>query len=234
MNEPGEMESVPPEPPGTDDSGGNPWERRANLGTANGFVEAVKLFVVAPREAFAQTAKSGDFGSPLLFAIIIGWIGVAVSQIWQLLMGASILSMMPPEMRGYVPFAGGSATGFIVSVVFAPVWIIVALFLWGAILHLCLIIVGGLDRSQAGFEGSFRVVAYTTVAQLANLVPVVGSIICLIWSIVLGVIGVQKLHGASQGKAVAAVLIPIVFCCVCIGLAMTLLGASMMAIFANQ
>ena len=106
MNEPGEQPPAPsvPQPMGEPPGGptgppggaGNPWERRGALGMAEGFIQALKLFVTAPTEAFAQTMKRGDYGSPLLFAIIVGWIGVALGQIWETLMGASILSMMPP------------------------------------------------------------------------------------------------------------------------------------------
>ncbi len=218
-------------PPGPQ---GNPWERRATLGMAGGLIEALKLFVTSPSEAFSQTFKKGDYGSPLLFAIIVGWIGITIGQIWQTLMGASILSMMPADFRGYVPFVAGSAGGFLISVIFAPVYIIIGLFIWSAILHLCLIIVGGLEKSVAGFEGSFRVVSYATVAQLANLIPVLGGFICFVWTLVLAVIGLQKLHETPQGKAVMAVLIPIVLCCACFGILMVIAGAGIMTMFAHQ
>ena len=51
------------------------------------------------------------------------------------------------------------------------------MFVWSAILHLCLMMVGGLRESAAGFEGTFRVIAYASVAQLANLIPLVGATI---------------------------------------------------------
>jgi hypothetical protein len=225
---------APPASPETGGSAGNPWERRATLGTANGFIEALQLFVTAPTEAFAQTIKQGDFGSPLLFAIIVGWIGVALGQIWETLMGASILSMLPAEVRNQVPFVMGSAGSFLFNVIFAPVFIIVGLFIGSAILHLCLIVVGGLGQSRAGFEGSFRVVAYSTVAQLANVVPIVGGMISLVWTLFLAVIGAQKIHHTDQGKAVLAVLIPVVLCCVCFGMAIFVAGASLMSLFAQQ
>lgn len=238
MTGPGEQEPpnlpAPPEPEVASGVAGNPWERRATEGTANGFIEALKLFVTAPTEAFAQTIKQGDYGSPLLFAIIVGWIGIAVGQIWETLMGASILSMLPAEVRSQIPFLIGSAGGFLFNVIFAPVFIIIGIFIWSAILHLCLIIVGGLGQSRAGFEGSFRVVSYSTVAQLANLVPILGGTICLVWSLFLAVIGVQQIHQTAQGKAVLAVLIPVVLCCACVGMAVFLFGASLMTIFANQ
>lgn len=214
--------------------GGNPWERRNALGMAEGFIQALKLFITAPTEAFSQTAKRGDYGSPLLFAIFVGWIGILIGQIWETLMGASILSMMPAEVRSTIPFGLGTGAGFFVSVIFAPVYIIVALFIWSAIVHLCLIIVGGLERSTAGFEGSFRVVSYATVAQLANLVPILGGLLSLVWTLILAVIGLQRIHGTSQGKSVAAVLIPFLLCCSCIGVMAMFFGVGMMAMFANQ
>ena len=238
MTETGEPQSppsgLPPEPPQSAAPQGNPWERRASLGLADGFIQTLKLFATAPTEAFAQTAKRGDFGSPLLFAVIVGWIGIAIGQIWEVLMGASILSMMPPEVRSYVPFVPGSAAGFIMSVIFAPVYIIVGIFVWSAILHLCLVIVGGLGKSVAGFEGTFRVVSYSTVAQLANLIPVAGGMISLVWSLVLAIVGLQKLHDTSSGKAVAAVLIPAALCCVCAGMAAAALIFGVAGMFANQ
>jgi len=224
----------PTEPPQPSGAAGNPWERRASLGGVNAFIEAVKLFATSPGEAFSQTHKRGDYGSPLLFAILVGWIGVTIGQIWQTLMGASFLSMMPAEFRGSIPFVAGSAGGFLLNVIFAPVYIIIGLFVWGALLHLCLVIVGGLGKSQAGFEGSFRVIAYSMVAQLANLIPIAGGMICLVWTLVLAVIGVQKLHETEQGKAVAAVLIPVALCCACIALSIFVMGASLMTFFANR
>lgn len=224
-------------PPGPEEPGGpqgNPWERRGALGLAEGFIQTLKLFATSPTEAFAQTLKTGDYGSPLLFAIIVGWIGITVGQIWKVLMGASFLSMMPAEMRDSVPFVSGSSASFVMSVVFAPVYIIIGLFIWSAIMHLCLVVVGGLGKSRAGFEGSFRVVSYATVAQLANLIPVLGGLLSLVWSLVLVIIGVQQMHETPTGKAVAAVLIPVVLCCACIGIMVALFGVGMAAMFANQ
>lgn len=213
---------------------GNPWERRTSLGVLQGLGEALKLFVTAPTEAFSQTMKSGDYGSPLLFAIAVGWVGLLVGQLWDMLVGASMLSMLPSEVRSEIPFVLFGSGGLLISLIFAPVLIIIGVFLWSAILHLCLVIVGGLEQSKAGFEGSFRVVSYGMVAQLANLIPFVGDLLCGVWSIILAIIGVQQIHKTTQGKAIAAVLIPVVLCCVCVAMGLFMAGASLMAVFANQ
>lgn len=226
----------PPDPPvGEDEPQGNPWERRDEVGVSQGFVEALKLFIVSPTEAFGQTRRRGDYASPLLFAIVVGWVGVLIAKIWETLFGMSILSTFPPEVREQLPFlVGGSSFGLVLSLILAPIYIVVALFVWSALLHLCLVLVGGLKDSSAGFEGTFRVVSYTTVAQLGSLVPVLGSVITLIWSIILGVIGITSLHKSSQGQAIAALLIPLALCCLCVFFFLMTIGAGLMAAFATQ
>lgn len=225
----------PSPPDGGAERRGNPWERRDELGVAPAFLEALKLFIVSPTEAFGQTRRQGDYASPLLFAIVLGFVGVLVTKIWEMLFGISILSSFPPEMREQLPFlVGGSTFGLVLTLVLAPIYILVALFIWSALLHLCLLLVGGLKRSAAGFEGTFRVVSYAAVAQLGGLVPVFGSIITVVWSVVLGVIGFTSLHRSSQGQALAALLIPLALCCLCVFFFLMTLGAGLMAAFASQ
>jgi len=226
----------PPEPPvGETERQGNPWERRDELGASQGFLEALKLFVVSPAEAFNQTRRQGDYGSPLLFAVVLGWAGVLIAKVWETLFGMSVLSAFPPEVRDQLPFlVGGSTFGLVLSLVLAPIYILVALFIWSALLHLCLVLVGGLKDSTAGFEGTFRVVSYATVAQLGSLVPIFGSLITLVWTVVLGVVGITSLHKSSRGQAVVALLIPLVLCCLCIFFFLMTIGAGLMAAFATQ
>ena len=237
MNEPiSTTATPPPEPPaGDNERQGNPWERRDEMGVSQGFLEALKLFVVSPAEAFNQTRRQGDYGSPLLFAVVLGWAGVLIAKVWETLFGMSVLSAFPPEVRDQIPFlVGGSTFGLVLSLVLAPIYILVALFIWSALLHLCLVLVGGLKDSTAGFEGTFRVVSYATVAQLGSLVPIFGSLITLVWTVVLGVVGITSLHKSSQGQAVAALLIPLVLCCLCIFFFLMTIGAGLMAAFATQ
>jgi hypothetical protein len=171
----------------------------------------------------------------LLFAVVLGCVGVLVAKIWETLVGMSILSTFPPEIQEQLPFlVGGSTFGLVLTLVLAPFYVLVVLFIWSALLHLCLLLVGGLKQSTAGFEGTFRVVSYAAVAQLGGLVPVFGSVITLVWSVVLGVIGVTSLHRSSQGQAIAALLIPLALCCLCVLLFLMTLGAGLMAAFASQ
>jgi len=214
---------------------GNPWERREELGFGTALIEALKLFIKSPAEAFSQTRRSGDFASPLLFALIVGWLGMAIQQIWSTLMGSSLLSMMPAEVRDQVGmYWAGSGVGLITTLIFAPFFILVGTFVWAAILHLCLMVIGGLKESPSGFEGTYRVIAYSSVAQFGNLIPIVGGLVAAIWGLVLAVMGITDLHRSSQGQAIAALLIPLVICCVCVTVAAVLFGAGIAAMIAGR
>ena len=231
MNEFDDQLTQPPPPPGAGPTG-NPWEQRDSLGIGTALVEALKLFITSPAEAFARTRRNGDFASPLIFAIVVTWIGIIIGQLWSLVFGGSILSMLPPQVRDQAGlWLAGSTGGMLFTIVLAPIWTTIGLFIWAGILHLSLTVVGGASQSKAGYEGTFRVVSYSTVSQLANLIPIVGGLVAAVWGIVLGVMGLTALHGTTQGKALAALLIPILVCCACVfGFVMTALGmAGMMA-----
>lgn len=236
MTDPGAMQPTAPPPPSPPPGPqGNPWERRDTLGFGSAFIEAVKLFVTSPAEAFAQTKRSGDYASPLIFAVLVGWIGMAINQLWGMLFNASMFSMFPGEMGEQMGAMAATSIGaFFATLILAPVFVAIGLFIWGGLLHLCLMLVGGLGESSSGFEGTFRVVSYMTVAQLANIIPVAGGLIALVWSIILGVIGLTDLHRTTQGKATAAMLIPIAVCCVCAMVLGATLAASMMAMLGAQ
>jgi hypothetical protein len=142
------------------------------------------------------------------------------------------MSMLPPFLErrfGMMRGLGGGA--LVVRLVVAPFIIGIGLFIGAAILHLCCMLVGALQNSRSGFEGSLRAVSYSEVSSLASIIPVVGGLIALVWWIVLAVQGVERLHRTTSGKAVAAVLIPVVVCCgglLLIGLAV---GAAMLSRF---
>lgn len=212
----------PPEPPAP--PAGNAWERRGTLGFVNGLVEATKGFIVAPGATFDETRRSGDLASPLLFAMLLATVAGIIGQIWAMFIGTSMLSMMPPEMReGMGVLMASSGFSLIVMIFVIPVVTVIGAFIIGAILHLMLLLVGGVESSGAGFEGTLRVVCYGNVGQLGNLVPVIGGLIACVWTVVLLVIGLTRLHGTSEGKAIAAVLLPVLVCCVC-GFAALMLG----------
>ena len=234
----GQLPPDPPPPggtiaPGEPPPGGPPplpWEDRQRLGFLNALVETIKLLVTAPGEAYRRAKEKGDLLSPLLFAVIVGWAMAIIGQLWSLAFKSTWITLLPAELRHQIgPMLATSAIGFVMTVILAPILIVVGLFIWSGIVHLCLMMVGGTNNSTAGFEGTFRAASYAQVASLAQVVPVAGGIIGMVWGIVLQVIGLATVHKTSQGKALMAVLIPIALCCVCIAAVIAIAGASLFA-----
>lgn len=229
----------PPGPPGPPPGGAAvaplPWEDRERIGFFPALLETVKLFVTSPTEAYARARERGDYMGPLLYAVLIGWIMGIVGQLWSLLFQGAWMSMMPPQFRDQMGGMGGmgasSAVGFVVGLILTPLVIVLVLFIWSGIVQLFLMMLGGLNQSTSGYEGTFRTVAYAQTASLAQIIPVFGGLIALVWSIVLEVIGLVRMHRTSQGKAAGAILLPIGLCCICLGVVFFFaIGAIMSAI----
>ena len=207
-----------------------PWEDRQRLGFVPALVETVKLLVLEPREGFHRAQSSGDLASPILFAILIGWLSALVGQIWVALLGSGFPFMWAPGEAFAVEMASRGL--MLLGVLFlAPILVLLGLFFGAGILHLCLLLVGGTERSEAGFEGTLRAVAYSSVTQLAQAVPFVGVLIAVVWSLILNTLGLSILHRTSQAKAFAAVIIPWILCCSCGGTILALsVGGLMMGL----
>ena len=100
-------------------------------------------------------------------------------------------------------------------------------------------------QSNAGYEATFRVGSYASVilvvswiSSLFNVIPVVGPIIGGLLGLVIGVygiiiqvLGIREVHSTTTGRAVAVVLIPTA---VILLIALLIVGAALLAIFAGS
>jgi len=214
-----------PPPPGSPPPprGQTPWERRQEIGLLNALVETTKLVLSRPTEFFRAMPITGGVGEPLLYAVIVGYVGLFASTVYNIVfrsvLGASLsqIGMAPDMERALAPLLRGGMVGVIVNLVFGPVFIAIGLFIGAGILHLILLVLASGGR---GFEATFRVAAYTEAAALFNVVPLCGGLIGAVFAIVLLVIGLSEAHGITRGKAAAVVVAPLVLvCCCCLGVA---------------
>jgi len=204
------MASVPP--PAQANIPVIPWEEPGRS-FFDGLFETVRLLATRPGEAFRQMPVAGGIGRPLLFAIVIGWIGIAFGVLWNVLFqGMWMPFLESADDLAQMGAMYGLTVGWgLMMVVLAPLFVIIGVFIAAAVLHLMLLIVGG---ANGDFETTVRVVCYTQAAQLAGIIPICGGIIGLVWTVVLYVIGFSTAHRTTQGKALLAVLLPVIVCCV--------------------
>jgi hypothetical protein len=71
------------------------------------------------------------------------------------------------------------------------------------------------------------------VASLGYVIPFAGSIVVFLWAIALQTIGGAALHDTTRGRALAAILIPVILCCTCAFLFLGAIIAVVAAVFAG-
>lgn len=190
-----------------------PWENREQIGFAAGLWETFILFLKDPVQAYARAKDSGDYNSPLIYAIIMGTVGGVIGYLWSMLFNLGTLGMLGDESVPALGFLYGMGA---LAIIFVPIQVVIGIFIWSGIVHVCLLITGGLPDSKGGFEGTLRSISYGYSTQPLQIVPILGAFIAGIWSIVLYVIGLKRMHGVSTGRAIAVIFLPIVLCCVII------------------
>lgn len=215
------MTTPPPLPPseGGPAPSGTPWERREQIGFLTAFVETTQQVLTGPEVFFRSMPVTGGITAPLLYGVLIGYVGLVAwtlySLVFELTFGGlgGLVGRAGPFER-IAPLLEGGAN-LAVNLVLGPVIIALGLFIWSGILHLMLLILGGARRD---FEATFRVVSYSQVASILQILPVCGLLAAVVYSIVLEVIGLAHAQGITKGKAAAAVLLPILLVCCCCGL----------------
>jgi hypothetical protein len=232
---PGAVPPPPPPPPSQPPympppavSGGLPWETQA-IGPQPLFDTAM-LFIKTPEQAWRLTRETGDYMRPLLFGVVVGWVGLVFRTLWGTIFGAGLMRMIPAQYASsFNRFGGGGSV--IVNIILGPLFIACFLFIGAAILHVSFMVVGALANSKSQFEGTFRLLSYASVASIANVIPVVGGLIGGIWTLYLVVVGAQQLHKTTSGKALFGVLLPTLLCCVCVAVGVAFGVAAMARAF---
>jgi hypothetical protein len=111
--------------------------------------------------------------------------------------------MIPPKFHSLTSYS----LFLTIAIISIPFTIAFSILIGSGVTHLCLMIVGG---NRKGFEATFRAISYSYCAQLFNIIPFIGSFIGGIYFLILAILGVREGHNISTGKAVLAVLLPII------------------------
>ena len=222
-------EELPPLPGAPEQ--GTPWERRDTVGFVAALIETTQGVLLRPTEFFEHMPVTGGVGGPLLYAVILGYLGLVAATLYNLVF-QSIVGAGFGAFRGRMAeferlshyLQGG--VGALVQLVTGPLWIVIGVFVSAGILHLLLMLVGAAPRD---FEGTFRVVAYSQAVSVMGLLPFCGGLFAFVWWVVVVTQGFRVVHRASTVQALLAVLLPVVLCCWCCFGAAILAGGSLAA-----
>jgi len=187
---------------------GLPWEHREQLGLVKAFSDTLIMVLTKPVEAFQIMRTEGGLLDPVLYAVIGGSLGFIVYFLFTLLFGS--FGMMGGQRNPFGAIFGG-AIGTIFAIIFCPILIALSVFIGAGIIHLCLMLVGGAKKS---YETTLRVVCFATGStQPLLIVPFCGSFVAGIWGLIVECIGLARAHETDVGRAVLAILLPLIVCC---------------------
>ena len=179
-----------------------PWERRDRFGFLNGLYLTIKDVLLAPGQFFQRMPSQVGLTQPLLFAVTLGVAATFFGWMWSL--AGSSLQLLVSEDLGQA--IRGPWLSFVLFL-FSPLLVSFGVFVKAGLIHFVLLLLGG---NKLGFEATFRVSAYSEAASILALVPFCGSVLGMIWGLVVVIIGLYSIHETEPWKAVAAVLLPMV------------------------
>jgi hypothetical protein len=186
---------------------GLPWDEREQKGWFNAFIETLQMVLTRPDYAFRAMKVEGGVGGPVIYALIGGCAGGVVSFLFSL----ALQSVGLATRHNTFAMLTGIGAGSVVFIILLPIIIILGLFIGGAIVHVCLMIVGGANRT---FETTLRVLAFTQGSTgPLQMIPLCGGLVAGVWGLVVNCIGLARAHETETGRAVLAVFLPLIVCC---------------------
>jgi hypothetical protein len=171
------------------------------------FINTVRNVVTAPVGFFRSIPRQGNLLNPVIFALICYEVSAILGGL------LSLVGVYGSEGFG----------SFIVSIILAPIFAAIGLFIGAGILHLLVMLIIGSGNS--GFEATLRVSAYSAVTSLVSWIPIIGWIASL-YGIYLAIVGMREVHSTTTGKAALVVLIPAAIVLLLVLVIIALVGAA--------
>lgn len=223
------MSEIPPTEPAPiapEPFQGLPWEApSAGLGSI--FPTAFRI-IARPIDAFERMSLSVDLVRPIAYFVAWALIGACIGQLWSYLFFDSYLglirSLAGSQFERFAPFIHKPGPfQLFLGLVVTPLFALVVLFVWSALVHVMLVLFGGAHR---GFAATLRVMCYAETTQIAAVLPGVGGLIALPWRLILEMVGLSLAHKTEGWKAALAILMPLLLCCVCVAAGIAAFGAA--------
>jgi hypothetical protein len=181
-----------------------PFEDLEHFGFFSGMAQTIRRACLSPK-LFFQVMPLRGLARPLVFGLLVMELVMVMSALWQL-SGVPSITTMAMEAQGMAPPTAKETLDPVQLFVMVPLLFVFNLFLSTALVHGVLSIVRGGAR---GFEGTFRVLAYSYAPVILGIVPF-GLLPGGLWSLVVTIIGLRHMHSTSYSKAILAYVVQLV------------------------
>ena len=198
-----------------------PWEQPGSKSLGR-YAQTARLIAFSPATAFSQMKQRGRVGEAMLYSALGQFIGVVGLEFWHLtfvLIVGLLLKLDVAVLQNYLATIGLLALANIFLGV--PLMATLGNLIGGAILHFCLILCGG---SRQPFSTSIRISCYCQ-SSISWLMWIPGGLLLVgVWSIGLQIYAVHQAHEVPMGRAVLAVLLPMIVVSILLVITTTILA----------
>lgn len=182
---------------------GFPWPPPDDGPILAAFGAAWKGATFDPGNFFRQTPRDGGTGAALIYFLAIGILLAGATLFWDSMSffaGTGAQETLAAEW-------GYPTVSPMVRFLLAPGLLLLSLFVSAGVVHVLLLI---FDGAAGGFGTTVRVFCYGYSPAIFGVVPILGTLVGSIWSVVVVIIGLREAHQADAWKPVVAVLVPFV------------------------
>ena len=163
---------------------------------ANQIIEKIRGFLLSPVETFQKSRDDEVVPALAYFIVLLVINGI----LWALVMASRVM-MHPVLAVTRYGLGTNPVLVFITGLILVIVLELFFILIFGLWLHLFAYITG----ARKGIMQTEKAVIYgSTPLLLLGWIPVIGSFIGGIWTIILTIIGLREMHGITTGKAVIA------------------------------
>ncbi len=151
-----------------------------DLGTV---IAQAKQVITDPGTFYRNMPKSGGFGEPLIFVVVMAALAGAVF---------GVLSV--------IGLTGAGAAG-LGAIIFVPIALSIGSFISAAIMF----VIWKLMGSPHDYQAAYRCIAYATailpVVAIVSIIPYLGTVVRTVWGIWLVITASTEVHGRNKQTA---------------------------------
>ncbi len=188
------------------------WEAKEKKNYFEDFFKTILQILLEPVNYFKSIPQDNAIGSALAFGVICQTLAALFQFAYQSLFNIGFIGLgwLTNSFQEQILSSGLSFVTGGIGIVFTPIGALVNLFLYTAIYHLFLWMLGG---KQFGFNSTLKVVSYAQAPLILSIIPVMGGLLAFIWQYVICIIGIKETHQTTYPRAIMAVVLPALLCC---------------------
>lgn len=186
------------------------WERRGEIGVVRGFFGSVREVLLTPALFFRTPALEDDAVGGFehgMVAFGVGQLALALQGLLTMAIfgGALAVATRAPEVVAFFGSYGCVLVALVPTMmVHVPVTTLVSVGVASVAIHGTLMLLGA--AKGPFWSGTVRATSYSFTTHVLFVVPVIGPLVALVWTLVVEIVAVREVHRTSGMVAAIAVL----------------------------